>query len=423
MFSKDEKNLQYTLSQINSIDMLESNRNAIINYFNEKSITGINKNSLIPCMRTLQRIATDNNLKEKKFEDINSQELVNFFNNLKPLPNNLSKKSEIEYSPRTMWLFQSSIKSFLQWSMKTETAPEAVKWVKKNGSQNKRKNSIDILSVEEVKQLIKHATNKRDKAIISILYETGIRISELLGIKRSQLEITEDYFECNVTGKTGTRKIIGIHSLPYLNQWLEELDSNKESIPNKDLIWINLGKLGDNKSKRGKFGQLINRDSINFSVKNTAKKIGIKKRVWLHGLRHSAATRDAKNGYNEMELRLKYGWSKESKIPSNYCHYKFEDLRKKEMIKAGKKIEKEEQNTNIYENKKCFYCKTENPFQSEYCQQCGTPLDAKTLKNNDKQLKAYQVLQKTLDKLSFLEKQGFDLQKFNELLNEWIKST
>jgi len=60
-------------------------------------------------------------------------------------------------------------------------------------------------------------------------------------------------------------------------------------------------------------------------LKKTAVKAGIKKHIYPHLFRHSAATRDARY-LTESELRLKYGWSGDSQMAQVYVHLSDADL-------------------------------------------------------------------------------------------------
>ena len=54
--------------------------------------------------------------------------------------------------------------------------------------------------------MIKVSSHPRNKALIAILFETGMRASELLGMKLNEVEFHEDYCEFVCDGKTGKRK-------------------------------------------------------------------------------------------------------------------------------------------------------------------------------------------------------------------------
>jgi integrase/recombinase XerD len=68
--------------------------------------------------------------------------------------------------------------------------------------------------------MIENATNLRDKAFISTLYESGCRIGELLPIKLRSVVFDEYGAVLIVDGKTGMRRIRLISSVPLLANWI-----------------------------------------------------------------------------------------------------------------------------------------------------------------------------------------------------------
>lgn len=149
-------------------------------------------------------------------------------------------------------------------------------------------------------------------------------------------------------------------------------------------------------------------------VKTAAEKAGIKKRVWTHDFRHSSATDFAKQGYNETELRLKYGWTETSNIPANYTHYKHNELKNKLLARNGKKTVEPEPDVNILKLKECSFCSRENPFESEYCSYCGKPLNIQRIKELEQKSEAMNVIQKLL--AQELEKKGIDVGEIAKIL-------
>jgi integrase len=88
----------------------------------------------------------------------------------------------------------------------------------------------DIFSAEEVKKLINVATIEQDRAIVSILYESGMRIGEFIALKISDVEIKDIGFNQqevifhipNQEGcKTGSRTIPCLEVSGYVQDWLK----------------------------------------------------------------------------------------------------------------------------------------------------------------------------------------------------------
>ena len=129
----------------------------------------------------------------------------------------------------------------------------------------------DFLTSEEVEQMIQSAYNLRNKFVISLLYSSGIRLSELLGLNRE--DIIDGRF--TVIGKGGKARICFIDD--RTQQLMDEyLDSRKDSC---EALVVS-----------GLFKERMTATNIQLLVKNTANRAGIKKKVTPHILRHSFAT-------------------------------------------------------------------------------------------------------------------------------------
>lgn len=142
----------------------------------------------------------------------------------------------------------------------------------------------DVLSYAEIEQMlsaIDHSTAEgtRNRAIIEVLYSSGLRVSELIG-----LQITFCYFDIGfirILGKGDKVRLvpIGKEAIKYTELYLEhvrsELPVKKDS---EDIVFLN---------RRG--GQL-SRVMIFLIIKDVAEKAGINKKVSPHTFRHSFAT-------------------------------------------------------------------------------------------------------------------------------------
>jgi integrase/recombinase XerD len=136
----------------------------------------------------------------------------------------------------------------------------------------KRNKTIpDILTVKEIRDLIKITKNPKHRLIIKLLYGTGLRVSEIVNLKKEDINFEEDLIKI----KLGKGKKDRFVKIPFSIK--EELE-NYLKIEEGDYVF---------ESNRG--GRL-NIKTIQKVASNSAKKTGIKKRVYPHLLRHSFAT-------------------------------------------------------------------------------------------------------------------------------------
>ena len=262
---------------------------------------------------------------------------------------------------------------FYKWLYRDEDKPPSFVEKLKNlkvkrpiQEQSRVKKPSDILSVEEVMRMIRACeyeaspiTCKRNKAIIGLLYETGIRAGELLNIKLKDVTPTEfGGFALSVTGKTGSREVYAIDSAHYIREWLNvHPQVNNPEAP----LFINL-------VQRSGEVKPLDKDAVLLIVKIAAKRAGIDKRVYPHLLRHSRATHLVKH-LSEQTTKKLMGWSKTSSMLQTYIHLSGRDIESEVLSLYGLKP-KETPTIGI---KKCPRCGKVNPPDVAYCE-CGNPL-------------------------------------------------
>jgi len=161
----------------------------------------------------------------------------------------------------------------------------------------------EILTLDEIRKIILSAKSIRDRTMISLLYDSGSRPSELLNLKKNDIIFDDDGLIVLFNGKTGSRRIRIITTLDS-DKFLEEyLEFNSQ-----DLV----------------FGKLTI-ERLNQIVKEYAQKIGIHKRVYSYIFRHSRATHLAKH-LTEQQLKIYLGWSMSSKMVAIYVHLSGRDM-------------------------------------------------------------------------------------------------
>jgi len=126
------------------------------------------------------------------------------------------------------------------------------------------------ITYEEFQEILKVVKKKRDRLILLLLFYTGVRVSELVNLKKSDIILNEGFIR--VYGKGGKERIV-----PIPNFLIKELEEY--------LKVVNGEKLFD-----------ISTRQVERIVKKYAEKAGIKKKVTPHILRHSLATLLLTNG-------------------------------------------------------------------------------------------------------------------------------
>ncbi len=148
----------------------------------------------------------------------------------------------------------------------------------------------DVLSVEDIGEIISAVDMRkregvRNKAILEVLYSCGLRVSELIYLKISRLDMFDNLVR--VVGKGNKERIVPIGSqaceaiTDYLDQYRAYLNINEG---HEDTLFL------------GRYGRGLTRQMIFTVIKNTTIRAGIKKKISPHTFRHSFATHLVEHG-------------------------------------------------------------------------------------------------------------------------------
>jgi len=193
-------------------------------------------------------------------------------------------------SPRTQARIISGIKSFYKFLLieeKVEKDPTALLEAPKVGRK-----LPEILSVEEIDTIInavdtKKPEGQRNKAILETLYSCGLRVSELIDLKISNLFFESGFIK--IEGKGSKERLVPISNkaIKEINLYLSEYRRTlKISGAHEDVLFLN---------RRGK---KLSRVMIFTIIKNITKKLHLDKNISPHTFRHSFATHLIDGGAN-----------------------------------------------------------------------------------------------------------------------------
>ncbi len=148
----------------------------------------------------------------------------------------------------------------------------------------------DTLSEEEINSLIRaidlsKPEGERNRAILETLYGCGLRVSELVHLKISDLYFEEDFIK--VTGKGNKQRFVPISAVnkKYISIYKKEIRSHQNIQKGADdILFLN---------RRGK---QLTRSMIFTIIRQLATKIGLEKKISPHTFRHSFATHLLENG-------------------------------------------------------------------------------------------------------------------------------
>ena len=207
-------------------------------------------------------------------EDAGAEDIISFLSK----DDNLSKRSQARKL--------SALKSFFGW-MIAEGMMEDNPCDRIDGPKIGRY-LPDVLSIEEIDAMIRSTDcstwqGKRDKAILETLYGCGLRVSEAVELKISDLYLDEGFIK--VRGKGDKERLIPIGELASdaIVTYMEDRPVPAEAAAD-DILFLN------------RFGKRLSRISMFKMVKKQALLVDIRKEISPHTFRHSFATHMLENG-------------------------------------------------------------------------------------------------------------------------------
>ncbi len=149
----------------------------------------------------------------------------------------------------------------------------------------------EVLSVDEINRIVQSVDlskpeGQRNKTIVEVLYGSGLRVSELVNLKISNIFFEERFMK--VEGKGSKQRLVPLsdESLKQMKFWFLNRNLLKIQPGNEDFLFLN------------RRGTKLTRAMIFSIVKKMALDAGIKKNVSPHTFRHSFATHLLEGGAN-----------------------------------------------------------------------------------------------------------------------------
>lgn len=163
---------------------------------------------------------------------------------------------------------------------------------------------LDLITESELKRLLsipKEDTliGLRDKAILELLFSTGLRVSELCSLTRD-IDLSSD--QLSVTGKG--RKVRVVFISDYARKILKEYLAKRKDMD--EALFVQLSPNGE-ASKKNKGDLALTRRSVARIIKKCATKAGISKKVTPHTMRHMFATDLLGNGADLRSVQAMLG--------------------------------------------------------------------------------------------------------------------
>ncbi|MBU0470136.1 MAG: tyrosine-type recombinase/integrase [Nanoarchaeota archaeon] len=269
-----------------------------------------------------------------------------------------------DYSVWTKKGYKVAIRKFYKWFLKADKIPEIVDFITITirRSEKRLPSEGELLTEEEIQNLLEACQSLRDKAFIAMLYESGGRIGEIGNLFLRNLAFDKYGITVTLSGKTGSRKIRLIYCTPYVSNWVNNHPMKHDK---NSPLWVT----SDSTRRQVRYG------TLNKMLKVIAKRAGIKKKVNPHSFRHSRATFMA-NHLTEFQMNQYFGWIQGSDMPSTYVHMSGKEV-DNAVLQMNGIITEDTKNDSKLSPRVCPRCDTINTVDAKHCNKCGGILDLK----------------------------------------------
>jgi len=382
-----------------------------------RSETNLSDNYRRTVIMTLSVFSHSRFCKDMPFKAMKRENILSYLNSL--------RKAEcvdrLHKSTGTYNYYNVIITRFFKWlynpNMPAKTRPKPP--VVENIVQLKRRevsiyNPTDLWTENNDLLFLRYCPSKRMKAYHTVSRDTSCRPHEILKLKIRDIQFKTSgnyqYAECVVNGKTGTRHIPLINSIPFVKDYLdhEHPQPNNQNAPficgvgrdslGKHILPVSLTNIYTN-YKREYFPSLLLNNNVPPEDKQKIKELLIK--PWNPYIRrHTALTEKSLNPKIAHILNQHAGWTQGSAMREKYLHY-FSNTSSESILEAYGIVTKDKEPSNILKPVECPQCKEPNQPSSRFCAKCRMVLTydmhAETLELEQKKDYRLQTLEEQLN--------------------------
>jgi integrase/recombinase XerD len=359
------------------------------------------------------------NEKPKTFKKITRDDLLSFLDSFRRIES---------VDPLHKWigtynLYRIHLMRFFKWLYSPDMEPDKrpkPPIIENIPQLNRKEKSIykptDLWTQEDDSLFLKYCPNPRDRCYHAMSRDSACRPHELLKLKIKDVvfKLTPDkkqYAEILVNGKTGTRHIPLIDSIPYIKDWISQhpQSGNLNSILlcgfdkslNRMIHERSLHKIYE--SYRDKFfPKLLDNNNPDVPAEDRHKIKELLKKPWNPYIRRHSALTEKSGILKEHHLRQFAGWSPGSNMHLKYLHY-FGNESNDSILEAYGIISKDKNQLSVLRPKSCPNCNEPNKPDSKFCAKCRMVLTydaySETLESEKQKEDRVSVLEKQMQSL------------------------
>lgn len=381
-----EKSIQAQVKWIEKSN--DPNKETMLKYYEQSIADGLSLARILKRLGTARRLSR---MLGKRFEDADKSDIVKV----------VAAIEQLDVGQWTKHDYKVVLKQFYRWLRNCEPGetPAEVKWIKASNNIPNNIMKKDLLTAEDVDRLLECADNIQEKAFFSVLFDSGRRVGEILGLRIGDIEFDSLGAKLRVEGKVGPDTVRICSSQPRLSTWL---DNHPERDNPHAPLWII--------TRKGCVRQMPY-DSMRYRLIKAAQRAGLKKRIWLYLFRHSRIT-PASTKLSYSQMCHVFGWKQGSDMPQFYVHLAGDD-RDEAFLKMNGLENNGHKEDAGYVTQPCARCRRSNSHDSKFCNGCGLALDMRYAVQYDK---TKSEIKDKIDSLSG------ELAKSPEILNKLLEA-
>ncbi len=294
----------------------------------------------------------------KPLNKVSRDDLMRFFGDLDARPLSAWTKNTYAVLVKRFWKWLKGLEGMKDY-------PPEVSWIPGTIPRSQ----VPLLRPEvlpdekDVVAMLRATKHPRDRAFISVLWETGARIGELGNLLVRDVVFDDVGGMLNVVGKTGARRVRILQSVPDVSNWLSIHPLREQA---DAPLWVTMS----NNSR----GKPIAYPAMRKFLREAAARAEVKKRVNPHAFRHARASHLA-NHLTEFQMNHYLGWVQGSGMPGTYVHLSGKDTDNALLKLNGLKPKDEDNRQSELKPRVCVRCTTLNQPDGRFCRKCGGGLE------------------------------------------------
>jgi integrase/recombinase XerD len=400
----------------------ENNATTVIEYIAAmKSEVNLSDHYRRDLIEVLSRFSKYND--NKLYEDFTRLDIIRFLES--------HRKTETQ-DPMHKWIgtyntYRMHLLRFFKWLYYPDIEPDKrpKPSVIENIAQLKRKEKSiykpsDLWTQQDDVLFLKYCPAKRERCYHAISRDLSARPHEIVKLKIRDLSFktigSSQYVEVVVNGKTGTRSMPLINSVPYLKDYLDH-EHSQPGNPNAPLICgtgrglgrhIGAKRIGSiyEEYRKRTFPKLL--ESPNISPEDRQKITELLKKPWNPYIRRHSALTEKSTILKEHVLRQHAGWAGSSQMHLKYLHY-FGNESNESLLEAYGLVDHGIQIDQL-RPKQCPNCSEPNKPDSRFCAKCRMVLTydaySESLEKQKEDLSRFDKMEKQIQELT--RKLGLD---------------